>query len=332
MLVVESKHLMMSAVGTQTVVRRPEDTETLHFPCRDFVSADQLTPALVYQLIHDAQAFKHGQQVTATKPVYAVNMFFENSTRTHTSFEMAERKLGMTVLPFQTQLSSMTKWETLSDTLRSLAAIGVNVAVIRSPQDNYYKPLIMDNIPLHIVNAGDGAGQHPSQMMLDLMTIYEEFGHFEGLKIGIVGDLSHSRVARSDMQMLKQLGAELMFGGPEAWYNEDFAKYGPHMTLAEMAPQVDVMMLLRVQLERLSKQEAAEFSRETYYERFGMTEALSATMKPTAIFMHPAPVNRGVEIASSLVDGPRSRIFTQMHNGVFMRMAILNQLTASERS
>lgn len=299
---------------------------------KHFVSATQVTPAFANQLIVRAEEFKQGAQPDLPQPLYAANLFFENSTRTHTSFEMAERKLGLTVIPFDPQHSSVSKGESLSDTLKTLAAIGIDVAVIRHSQDNYYAPLIDQNIPLHLMNAGDGAGQHPSQMMLDLMTIHEEFGHFKGLTVGIVGDLVHSRVARSDMEMLHALGATLVFSGPKAWYNAEFAKYGTYIPLAELVPKVDVLMLLRVQLERLSAAEAAEFSKETYFERFGVTDALAQTMKKAAIFMHPAPVNRNVEIASDLVDGPRSRIFTQMKNGVFMRMAMLEWLFTPERS
>ncbi|WP_410175617.1 aspartate carbamoyltransferase catalytic subunit [Lacticaseibacillus nasuensis] len=295
-------------------------------PNKHFVSADQVTPAFANQLIARAEAFKAGAEPHLTQPVYASNLFFEASTRTHTSFEMAERKLGMTVIPFDPTHSSVTKGETLEDTLRTIAAIGVNVAVIRHPEDAYYTPLIAADVPLHLMNAGDGAGQHPSQMMLDLMTIHEEFGHFAGLRVGIVGDLAHSRVARSDMAMLTKLGAQVTFSGPKAWYTPDFAEYGPYVPLKELAPQVDVLMLLRVQLERLSEAETREFSAANYHAQFGLTEELAATMPKQAIIMHPAPVNRDVELASSLVTGPQSRIFTQMKNGVFMRMAMLEWL------
>ncbi len=148
-----------------------------------FVSETQVTPEIAEDLIDRAEAFKQGAKPEVATPYYAANLFFENSTRTHTSFEMAERKLGMTVIPFDPVHSSVTKGESLEDTLRALAAIGIQVAVIRHSQDNYYQPLIEANVPLHIVNAGDGAGQHPSQMMLDLMTIREEFGHFKGLHV-----------------------------------------------------------------------------------------------------------------------------------------------------
>ncbi|KMO58279.1 aspartate carbamoyltransferase catalytic subunit, partial [Lacticaseibacillus rhamnosus] len=157
----------------------------------------------------------------------------------------------------------------------------------------------------------------------DLMTIHEEFGHFEGLNIGIVGDLSHSRVARSDMQMLHKLGATLHFAGPQQWYDPSFDRYGDFISVPELVKQVDVLMLLRVQLERFNQDNREAFSKESYHAKYGITDDLAKTMKPNAIFMHPAPVNRDVELASDLVDGPQSRIFTQMQNGVFMRMAML---------
>ncbi|WP_461214756.1 aspartate carbamoyltransferase catalytic subunit [Lacticaseibacillus sp. GG6-2] len=294
----------------------------------DFVSANQVTPTLASQLIARAEAFKAGAVSDLPMPIYAANLFFEPSTRTHTSFEMAERRLGMTVMPFDPRQSSVTKGETLADTLRTLAAIGVQVAVIRHPVKSYYQSLLAEHLPLRIINAGDGAGQHPSQMMLDLMTIHEEFGGFKGLNIAIVGDLTHSRVARSDMQLLHELGANLTFSGPKAWYTKEFQKYGPYKPLAEIVPEVDVLMLLRVQFERLSDAEKAEFSEATYHERFGMTDKLYPKLKKSAIIMHPAPVNRGIELADDLVECPQSRIFTQMHNGVFMRMAMLELVCA----
>lgn len=297
----------------------------------NFVSAHQVSPADAMQLIDRAEGFKHGTPVPAHGPVYAANLFFENSTRTHTSFEMAERKLGLTVIPFDPSHSSVTKGETLEDTIKTLAAIGVNIAVMRHPADAYYEPLLAASPTLAIVNAGDGAGQHPSQMMLDLMTIHEEFGGFTSLNIGIVGDLSHSRVAHSDAEMLTKLGANIFFSGPEKWFSPEYKRFGPYLPLAELVPKVDVLMLLRVQLERFNADESGAFSKESYHEKYGVTDALAKTMKSRAIIMHPAPVNRDVELASDLVEAPQSRIFMQMHNGVFMRMAMLEAVMHARR-
>lgn len=153
------------------------------------------------------------------------------------------------------------------------------------------------------------------------MTIYEEFGSFENLKVAIVGDITHSRVAKSNMQILKRLGAELYFAGPEQWYSSEFDVYGKYVAIDEIVDQVDVVMMLRVQHERHDSEHG--FSKETYHKTFGLTYDRYDKMKPSAIIMHPAPVNRDVEIADRLVEAPKSRIARQMQNGVFVRMAIL---------
>lgn len=298
---------------------------------RHFVSAEQVSPAMAEDLIKRALALKAGATPHFQKNSYVSNLFFENSTRTHTSFEMAERKLAMPVISFAPEASSINKGETLADTVKTLAAIGVKVAVIRHAEDNYYQQLIdSTNQQIHIINAGDGAGQHPSQMMLDLMTIFEEFGHFAGLRVGIVGDLRHSRVAKSDMQMLKKLGVQLSYAGPEAWLSPEFAELGTKRELAELVPDVDVIMLLRVQLERLQDLEVEHFAAASYHQRFGLTTELAELLPKQAIIMHPAPVNRDVELASELVEAPNSRIFRQMENGVYMRMAMLEWVLAEE--
>lgn len=292
---------------------------------KTLVSVDQLTNDLVAKLIERASAFKKGTTIKLTRPVYAMNLFFENSTRTHTSFEMAEHKLGMTVLNFNAETSSTSKGETLSDTLKTVQAIGVDFVAVRHSQNNYYDVLLADDqLHMALANAGDGSGQHPSQCLLDLMTIHEEFGHFAGLKVVICGDLRHSRVARSNMQLLKQLGATLYFAGPEAWFAPEFAQYGQTVKLDAVLPEVDVVMLLRIQHERFAADET--LSDRAFYSKYGLTPDRAAQLKPSAVWLHPGPVNRGVEIADELVEAPKSRIFKQMTNGVFMRMAIIEDL------
>lgn len=292
---------------------------------KHLLTAEALSDQEVMGLIHRAQQFKRGASWRPFKQYFATNLFFENSTRTHKSFEVAEKKLGLEVIEFEAGHSSVQKGETLYDTVLTMSAIGVDVAVIRHGQENYYDELIQSKtIQCSIINGGDGSGQHPTQCLLDLMTIYEEFGHFEGLKVAIVGDLTHSRVAKSNMQMLKRLGATLYFSGPEAWYDKQFDVYGTYLPIDEVVPQVDVMMMLRVQHER---HEAGEsFSKEDYHQEYGLTEARAAQMKQTGIIMHPAPVNRDVELADKLVEGLQSRIVAQMSNGVYMRMAILEAI------
>ena len=297
-------------------------------PTNALVSVDQFSNQDVMGILHQAQAFQAGQTVTLKRPTFAMNLFFENSTRTHTSFEMAQRRLGLQVLAFDPKTSSLTKGESLLDTLKTIQAIGVDLAVIRHPQNGYYTPLIQAGLDLSLINAGDGSGQHPSQSLLDMLTIYQEFGHFSGLKVAIVGDVSHSRVARSNMHLLTQLGATVYFSGPKAWINADFTAYGDYRPLDDLVDQMDVLMLLRVQHERLTQDSNATFDAHEYHQRYGLTLERAKRMPAQAIIMHPAPVNRGVELASDLVEAPQSRIFQQMTNGVYVRMAMITRLLA----
>ncbi|MCO6017810.1 aspartate carbamoyltransferase catalytic subunit [Carnobacterium divergens] len=288
----------------------------------NLVSVEALSNKEVMALIKRAGEFKKGAVYAPPEQKYAVNLFFENSTRTHKSFEMAEKKLGIDIIDFEVSTSSVNKGETLYDTVLTMDALGVDVAVIRHGDEAYYEELIASTgIKLAVVNGGDGSGQHPSQCLLDLMTIYEEFGRFEGLKVAIVGDLTHSRVANSNMQMLKRLGAEVYFSGPEEWYDPAFDEFGTYLPIDELAPLVDVMMLLRVQHER--HEYYGNFSKEKYLAMHGLTEEREQKMKEMAIIMHPAPVNRDVELQGTLVECERSRIVQQMTNGVYTRMAIL---------
>ena len=289
---------------------------------------EELTDKQVMALIERAIAFKNGTaKFKASEQTFVSNLFFENSTRTHNSFHVAERKLGLEVLEFDAQASSMSKGETLYDTVLTLCALGVKVCVIRSKEEKYYEQLVNSpQITASIVNGGDGSGQHPSQCLLDLMTIYEEFGHFDGLKIAISGDLAHSRVAKSDMIILKKLGAQLYFTGPEVWHTAEFDAYGDFVKLDDVIDQIDVQMLLRVQHERLDAKSNANFSKSDYHAQYGLTLERAKRLKSTAIIMHPAPVNRDVEIADSLVESPQSRIVMQMTNGVYTRMAILEAI------
>ncbi|WP_281164630.1 aspartate carbamoyltransferase catalytic subunit [Liquorilactobacillus sicerae] len=292
-----------------------------------FVSVENLPVATVKALIQRATYFQQGGNVPVwSKPIYAANLFFENSTRTHCSFEMAERKLGLTVIPFDPAASSVKKGETLYDTLLSLNSIGIDLAVIRHSQNGYYRNLI--NLPassqlnIGIVNGGDGSGQHPSQSLLDMLTIYQQFGHFNDLKIAIVGDLTNSRVARSNMQLLTRLGAKVYFSGPEYWYDQqEFSQFGQYLPIDQLIGRMDVMMLLRVQHERHA--EESQFDAQSYHQKYGLTKSRYQQMKDKAIIMHPGPINRGVEIDSELVEAPKSRFAQQMKNGVFMRMAML---------
>ena len=293
---------------------------------KHLLTAEALTDREVMGLIRRAGEFKQGAKWHPEERQYfATNLFFENSTRTHKSFEVAEKKLGLEVIEFEASRSSVQKGETLYDTVLTMSAIGVDVAVIRHGKENYYDELIQSKtIQCSIINGGDGSGQHPTQCLLDLMTIYEEFGGFEGLKVAIVGDITHSRVARSNMQLLNRLGAEIYFSGPEEWYDHQFDVYGQYVPLDEIVEKVDVMMLLRVQHERHDGKES--FSKEGYHLEYGLTNERATRLQKHAIIMHPAPVNRDVELADELVESLQSRIVAQMSNGVFMRMAILEAI------
>ncbi|HEY0221946.1 MAG TPA: aspartate carbamoyltransferase catalytic subunit [Lactovum miscens] len=291
---------------------------------KHFTTIENISNEEILTLLDRAHEFKAGASwEPRKKQIFTSNLFFENSTRTHNSFIIAERKLGLEVLEFDAVGSSLSKGETLYDTILTLDALGVDACVIRHSQDQYYDELIQSpNLHLAIVNGGDGSGQHPSQCLLDLMTIQEEFGTFEGLKILIVGDIDHSRVARSNAQMLTRLGAKVYFSGPEEWYSEEeFSEFGPHMQIDNLLGEMDVVMLLRVQHERHTEDKG--FIKENYHQTFGLTLERAKRMKSGAIIMHPAPVNRDVELADQLVEGSQSRIVKQMQNGVYARMAIL---------
>ncbi|MFS1663498.1 aspartate carbamoyltransferase catalytic subunit [Streptococcus sp. zg-JUN1979] len=293
---------------------------------KHLVTMETLTNEDVLGLIERGVAFKEGRaDFKLSRQYFAANLFFESSTRTHKSFEVAEKRLGLDVIDFDAKTSSVNKGETLYDTILTMSALGVDICVVRHQEVDYYKELIDSRtIQSSIVNGGDGSGQHPSQCLLDLMTIYQEFGHFDNLKIAITGDLTHSRVAKSNMQILKRLGAELYFAGPREWYSEEFDVYGSYVAIDDVIDELDVLMLLRVQHERHDGN--GGFSKESYHNQFGLTLERYDKLKETAIIMHPAPVNRDVEIADSLVEAPKARIVEQMKNGVYVRMAILEAI------
>ncbi len=290
---------------------------------KNLVSIRDLHKDEILLILMQAQKFAEGEVWTPDEKHYVANLFFEASTRTKISFEMAERKLGLEVIPFDVGSSSVLKGETLYDTVRTLEAIGVNAVVVRHEEDAYYDELV-GHIDIPVINAGDGCGQHPTQCLLDLLTIQQEFGTFDGLKIGIVGDIRHSRVARSNAEALRRLGADVKFSGPPEWFEDDFLKSDGFVKIDELVEQVDALMLLRIQHER--HQVASSMSKEEYHVRYGLTEERESRMKPGSIIMHPAPVNRDAEIADSLVECERSRIFKQMENGVYVRMAVLKEV------
>ena len=182
------------------------------------LNVSSLSNEEILNILSQALEIANGKEFKAKESIFVSNLFFENSTRTKISFEVAERKLGLNVIPFDVSQSSVNKGENLYDTIKTLQSIGINLAVIRHPQNEYYNEL--KNIDINIINGGDGTGEHPSQTILDLMTIQQEFGSFENLKVAIVGDIKHSRVANSTSTALKKLGAEIYFSGPREWCNK----------------------------------------------------------------------------------------------------------------
>ena len=286
------------------------------------LSTTLLSTDEIMEILKDANDFLLGKQWNLEKQMFISNLFFEPSTRTKSSFEVAERKLGLDVIPFDAGSSSVLKGETLYDTVRTLESIGVNAVVIRHEKDHYFDELV-GRVGIPVINAGDGCGHHPTQSLLDLFTIQQEFGKFDGLKVAIVGDIRHSRVARSNADVLTRLGANVVFSGPKVWFDETLLENGNYEEIDSAIETADVVMLLRIQHERHETSEDAVGI--DYHQKFGLTIDREKKMKPKSIIMHPAPVNRDVEIADELVECHRSRIFTQMRNGVFVRMAVIKR-------
>ena len=282
---------------------------------RGLISLKDLSKEKIIELIKYAIKLKKGFRIQYPDKKIAT-MFFENSTRTHYSFQVALMNLGISVVDLNTSVSSINKGETLYDTVRTFESLGVDGVVIRHSKDEYYKEL--EGIRIPIFNGGDGKSNHPTQSLLDLMTIYEEYGHFEGLKCCIVGDISHSRVAHSNIEVMQRLGMEVYISGPEE-FNDNSAKW---ILFDDAIKTMDIIMLLRIQFER--HQEAMGMSKEEYHSLYGLTEERMKKMKDNAIIMHPAPINRGVEIADSVAECAKSRIYKQMTNGVYVRMAVIS--------
>jgi len=254
-----------------------------------------------------------------------VMLFFEPSTRTTTSFTLAAQRLSADVVSFSSTGSSTTKGETLIDTARNIEAMGVDILVIRHTASGA-PHLVARHVDASVVNAGDGAHEHPTQGLLDLYTIREKKKKFEGLKVVIVGDIAHSRVARSDIFGLVTLGAEVFVSGPETLVPEPIAELGVTVVkdFDEIVGEADVVNILRIQRERI---EGTVLPSTAEYTRlYGLTRDRERRMKPDALVMHPGPINRGVEIAPEVADGEHSVILEQVTNGVAVRMAVLSMV------
>ena len=294
---------------------------------KDLLGIADLSPEEIALVLDTAVAMKEVgsrpiKKVPALRGKTVVNLFFEPSTRTRTSFEIAEKRLSADTLSVAIGTSSVVKGETLADTALNLEAMSPDMIVLRHFSSGACH-LLSRICRSSIVNAGDGTNEHPTQALLDALTIRERKGRLRGLKVGIIGDLLHSRVLRSNIHLLTKMGAEVWVCGPPTLIPAEIARFGVRVTsdVHEAVADADVVMLLRIQLERM---EGAYFpSLREYFQVFGMTEARLRLAKPDVMIMHPGPMNRGVEISSEVADGPYSVILDQVANGVAVRMAVL---------
>lgn len=281
-------------------------------------------PASEIESILNRAAFWEQYPAKATSSLqgkFIANMFFENSTRTRFSFEMAQKRLGAQVLNFAAAVSSVQKGESIYDTVRTLESMGIDAGVIRLKPEGVLQ-LLAQKVNIPLINAGDGNNEHPTQALLDFYTMRKQFGEIKGLTVSIIGDVKHSRVARSNLWGLQELGAQVKFCAPPNMQAPELAPFAPYVTFEE-ALKADVVMMLRVQLER--HEDGLFSSAAEYREQYGLTVDRMAQMPAHAIIMHPAPVNRNVEIDDELVECERSRIFPQMSNGVPIRMAVVER-------
>jgi len=262
-----------------------------------------------------------------------VNLFFEDSTRTRISFSLAASRLSADIIEFTKKLSSVSKGETLLDTAKNLEAMGIDIVVVRHSAGGAPR-FLSKNMNACVINAGDGFCEHPTQGLLDVYTIWKIRGTLEGLKIAIVGDIAHSRVARSDMWAMTKLGAEVTFVGPPTLMPTEVARLPVKVSysLDEVIEKVDVINMLRIQFERMGGNPFPSIREYSHY--FGLTVERMKKAKPDIMVMHPGPINRGLEMESEVADGPNSVILEQVTNGLAVRMAVLflvNQAAAQSK-
>lgn len=301
---------------------------------KHLIDIDEYTAAEITEILDTAKSFKEVNDRTIKKlPTLRgrtiVNLFMEPSTRTRTSFEIAGKRLSGDVINFSASSSSTSKGESLADTAETLDAMNCDLVVIRSKQEGAPR-LLARHMDAHIVNGGDGKHQHPTQALLDAFTIRETLGSIEGLTVGIVGDIAHSRVAGSLVPLLNIMGAKPVVIGPPTLMPARPELLGARVShsLDEVIGELDVVYMLRIQMERL---EAAPLpSLREYAMLYGINHARMRAMKPEAIIMHPGPINRGVELIADAADSPRSVILDQVNAGVAVRMAIMYLLLGGE--
>jgi aspartate carbamoyltransferase catalytic subunit len=293
---------------------------------RSLLDLDDLTPSELTSILDRAEQYAAWPASREElKGVCVVNLFFEASTRTYVSFAIAEQRLGADVIALPPGSSSLGKGETIADTAVTLAAMGVRVIVTRHPESGFpYR--LAEAFEGHVINAGDGSHAHPTQALLDLLTLREEFGRISGLKVAIVGDVLHSRVARSNLLGLRALGADVVLVGPPTLLPDSLAggKVRIERDLDAVLASVDAVMLLRVQRERISA--AVLPALDDYASKYRMDAPRLAALAPHAIVMHPGPYNRGVELSEDVLAFERWRYAKQVSHGVNVRMAVLDFL------
>jgi aspartate carbamoyltransferase catalytic subunit len=304
---------------------------------RHFLTIEGLPREQLTSIMDTADSFASvSEQAVKKVPILrgktVVNLFFETSTRTRTTFELAAKRLSADVLNLNIATSATTKGESLLDTIRNIEAMQVDMFVVRHA-DSGAPHFIARHVPPHIsvINAGDGRHAHPTQAMLDVYTIRKHKGRFDGLVVAIVGDILHSRVARSEIQALRILGAgEIRVVGPRTLLPADAESLGVKVfvDLEQGLKDVDVVIMLRLQRERMNG--AFIPSEHEYFAKFGLTEERLKVAKPDAIIMHPGPINRGIEIESKVADGPRSVILQQVTAGISIRMAVMSMVMSHE--
>jgi len=311
----------------------------MQFNRKHLLGIRELEAGEIAHLLDTAETFRDVsrreiKKVPALRGRTVINLFFESSTRTRTSFEIAAKRLSADAINISVSNSSVSKGETLLDTARNLEAMAPDCIVVRHSMSGAPQHLArMGSAP--IVNAGDGSHEHPTQALLDALTIREHKQQIQGLKVAIIGDVLHSRVARSNIHLLTKLGATVSIAGPGSLVPREFgelveAGLRVETTLDEAVSDADVVMILRIQRER---QDAAFFpSMREYAVHYGLKAKHLALAAPDAIVMHPGPINRGVEIASEIADGGRSLILDQVTNGVAVRMAVLYLIAGGGRA
>jgi len=300
---------------------------TIGLRSKDLLGIEPLTPDEITLILDTAEGFKEVSErpvkkVPALRGQLVINLFMEASTRTRVSFEIAEKRLSADTLSFSASGSAVEKGETLIDTAENLMAMHPDMIVIRHKYPGAPK-MLADRLPASIINAGDGAHEHPTQALLDAFTIRERLGRLKGVNVSIIGDITHSRVVRSNIHLLTKMGARVTVAAPPTLIPAEIEKMGVRVvhSLNEALEEADVIMMLRIQFERQGKLSFP--SLREYHNTFGLTPERLSRARPGALVMHPGPMNRGVEIASDVADGPYSVILEQVTNGVAVRMAVL---------